>query len=89
MKLRLDGVSPYRQVVMRDMPDAEQRLRATIAGKLESIREIDLVYGNEPNEWAAAKRERLWLEHFTAENILNRLFGAIPPSGARRNPGRG
>jgi hypothetical protein len=62
--------------VMRDSPNAERELREAMAGKLESIRAIDLVYGNEPNEWAAATRERLWLEFFTAETILNRLKSA-------------
>ena len=59
--------------VMRDMPDAEQRLRAAMEGSLQSIRDIDRVYGTEPNEWATATRERLWLEHFTTETILRQL----------------
>jgi hypothetical protein len=59
--------------VMRDWPDAERRLQANMEEKLESIREIDLVCGRTPNEWATATRERLWLEHFTAETILRRL----------------
>jgi hypothetical protein len=58
---------------MRDLPDAERRLRDDMEESLQSIRDIDLVYGNEPNEWATATRERLWLEHFTAEAILRRL----------------
>ena len=61
---------------MRDMPDAEERLRKGIKDRLDNIEAIDLVYGGEPNEWAAATRERLWLEHFTAEAILNRLTSA-------------
>jgi len=52
--------------VMRDLPDAERRLSDAMEERLQSIRDIDLVYGNEPNEWATATRERLWLEHFTA-----------------------
>jgi hypothetical protein len=59
--------------VMRDMPDAEQQLRRCMEESLKSIREIDLVYGTEPNQWATATRERLWLEYFTAEAILRRL----------------
>jgi hypothetical protein len=47
-----------------------------MAEKSDSIRSIDLVYGNEPNAWATATRERLWLEHFTAETILNHLKSA-------------
>ena len=65
--------------VMRDMPDAERQLRKDMAERLESIRAIDLVYGNEPNEWATATRERLWLEHFTAEAILRCLKSATNP----------
>jgi len=60
--------------VMRDMPDAEQQLRRLMAECEKSIRDIDLVYGTEPNEWAAATRERLWLEFFTTEAILRRLI---------------
>jgi hypothetical protein len=70
--------------VMRDLPDAEGQLREDMAKKLESIRAIDLVYGNEPNEWATATRERLWLEHFTAEMILNRLKTATKRNEVRR-----
>ncbi len=62
--------------VMRDLPDAEQELREAMARKLESIRAIDLVYGTEPNDWATATRERLWLEYFTAKTISNRLKSA-------------
>ncbi len=58
---------------MRDTPDAEGQLREAMAETLESIGAIDLVYGTEPNEWATTTRERLWLEHFTAETILRRL----------------
>jgi hypothetical protein len=60
---------------MRDMPDAEKRLRKAIKECLASIEAIDLVYGAELNEWAATTRERLWLEYFTDEAILNRLSG--------------
>jgi len=59
--------------VMRDLPDAERQLREAMAEKLESIRAIDLLYRNEPNDWATATRERLWLQHFTTETILQRL----------------
>jgi len=62
--------------VVRDMPDAEKRLRKGIKDRLASIEAIDLMYGVEPNEWAAATRERLWLEYFTDEAILNRLNSA-------------
>ena len=55
--------------MMRDLPDTERQLRAAMADKLESIRAIDRVYGAEPNEWATATRERLWLEYFTADSI--------------------
>jgi hypothetical protein len=61
---------------MRDLPDAEQQLHEAMAETLESIRDIDRVYGTEPNEWATATRERLWLEHFTAESILRGLSRA-------------
>ena len=66
--------------VMRARPDAERQLRAAMERTLESIRAIDLACGNEPNEWATTTRERLWLEHFTAEEILRRLpsSSAIP-----------
>jgi hypothetical protein len=69
---------------MRDMPDAERQLREAMAERLESIRAIDLVYGNEPNEWATATRERLWLEHFTAETILGRLKSAMKGNEVKR-----
>jgi hypothetical protein len=58
---------------MRDMPDAEQKLHEAMAETLKGIRAIDLVFGTEPNMWATATRERLWLEHFTVEAILRRL----------------
>lgn len=58
---------------MRDLPDAEGRLRADIAERIESIRAIDLVYRGELNDWAASTRERLWQEYFTADAILRRL----------------
>jgi hypothetical protein len=41
---------------MRDTPDAEKRLRKGITDCLARIEAIDLVYGVEPNEWAAASR---------------------------------
>ncbi len=62
---------------MRGLPDAERQLRGAMTERLESIRAIDLVYGDMPNEWAAATRERLWLEYFTTETILNRLKSAV------------
>jgi hypothetical protein len=62
--------------VLRDSPDAEQQLQKDMAETMESIRAIDLVYDRKPNEWATATRERLWLEHFTAEKILHRLNSA-------------
>jgi hypothetical protein len=62
--------------VLRDMPDAERQLSEAMAETLEGIRAIDLVYGTEPNAWAAATREGLWLKHFTAETILRRLKAA-------------
>ena len=61
---------------MRDMPDAERELQAAMAQTLQGIHDIDRVYGTEPNEWATATRERLWLEHFTAESILGALSRA-------------
>ena len=61
---------------MREMPDAEKQLRAEMEDRLQSIRDIDRVYGNELNEWATTTRERLWLEHFTAESILRTLSAA-------------
>ena len=54
-------------------PGAESLLREGMTERLESIRAIDLVYGDELNEWAAATRERLWLEYFTGEAILRDL----------------
>ena len=66
--------------MMRDLPHAERGLREAMAETLESIRDIDRVYGTEPNEWATATRERLWLEHFTAETILRRLQPALDAS---------
>ena len=58
---------------MRELPDAEQQLRAGMAERLETIRAIDLVYREELNPWAATTRERLWLEYFTAQTILSQL----------------
>jgi len=58
---------------MRERPDAESDLREDMAGRLESIRAIDLVYRDELNQWAATARERLWQEYFTAETILRGL----------------
>jgi hypothetical protein len=71
-----DGFVQRSVEAMRDMPDGEKRLRKGIKDRLASIEAIDLVYGVEPNEWAAATRERLWLEYFTVEAILNRLTSA-------------
>lgn len=63
---------------MRGLPHAEHQLRTAMAETLESIRDIDRVYGTEPNAWATATRERLWLEHFTAEEILRALTRHAP-----------
>ena len=69
---------------MRTMPDAERMLRAALERTLESIRAIDLACGDEPNEWATAPRERLWLEHFTAEEILRRLKSTMENNEVKR-----
>jgi hypothetical protein len=58
---------------MRSFPGAERELREGMAERMESIRAIDLVYRGELNAWAAATRERLWQEYFTAEAILRNL----------------
>ena len=58
---------------MREIPDAAKQLCEDIEDRLESIRAIDRVYGNELNEWATTTRERLWLEYFTADTIRRRL----------------
>ncbi len=52
---------------------AEEFLREGMAQRLENIGAIDRVYGDALNEWAATTRERLWLEHLTAEAILKEL----------------
>ena len=59
--------------VMRELPGAAAGLREDMAERLRTIRAIDLVYRDELNAWAAATRERLWLEYFTATDILRRL----------------
>lgn len=66
---------------MRDLPDAEQSLRDDMAERMACIRAIDLVYREELNAWAAATRERLWLEYFTAQAILR----SLSPEGAISN----
>jgi hypothetical protein len=71
-----DGFVQRSVEAMRDLPDAVKRLCKGIKDCLARIQAIDLVYGVEPNEWAAATRERLWLEYFTDEAILNRLTSA-------------
>jgi len=58
---------------MREIPGAEHQLREDMAERLECIRAIDLVYRDELNAWAAATRERLFLEYFTADAILQHL----------------
>ena len=63
--------------VMRQMPDAERQLTKVMAEALEIIGDIDRVFGNELNEWAANTRERLWMEHFTAEEILRALRNKV------------
>lgn len=73
---------------MRDVPDAERQLREAMMETLESIRAIDRVYGDEPNGWATATRERLWLEHFTAETILCRLKSAAADRPALSDAGK-
>ena len=67
---------------MRDLPGAEQELRNYMAERMASLRALDLVYRGEFNPWAAATRERLWLEYFTAEAIL-RSLKAQPPVSER------
>jgi hypothetical protein len=52
-------------------------LTKSMEESLNGIRDIDRVYGFEPNEWAAATRERLWMEHCTAEEILRRLKSEV------------
>jgi len=65
-------------LAMQDMPDAERQLRDGMAERRDSIHALDLVYRNELNAWAAATRERLWLEYFTAHAILDALRGQNP-----------
>ena len=60
---------------MCEMPDAERQLRRDMAERIESIGAIDLVYRDELNAWGAKTRERLWLEYFTAGEILRELTG--------------
>lgn len=62
--------------VMRDQPDAKKRLRRRMAECMEGIGAIGRVYEGNPNEWAVATRERLFLEYFTAWRILEELQGA-------------
>jgi hypothetical protein len=69
-----EGFVARSVAAMRDLPDAEKQLREALADTLQGIRDIDRVYGTEPNEWATATRERLWLEHFTAEAIMRHLL---------------
>jgi hypothetical protein len=52
-------------------------LTKSMEESLNGIRDIDRVYGFEPNEWAAATRARLWMEHCTAEEILRRLKSEV------------
>jgi hypothetical protein len=52
---------------------AEESSRESMAERIESIRAIDLVCGDELNHWAAETREQLWLEYFTAWAILREL----------------
>ena len=70
--------------VLRDRSDAEQQLRAAMERTLGRIRAIDLACGDEMNEWATTARERLWLEHFTAEEILRRLKSAKASNEVKR-----
>ena len=69
---------------MRELPKAAEALHQNMAERMESIRAIVLVYRGEPNLWAAATRERLWLEYFTAEAILRRLKSQSEPG--KREP---
>jgi hypothetical protein len=55
-----------------------------MAERMASLRALDLVYRGELNPWAAATRERLWLEYFTAEAILRSLNSQ--PSLSERAP---
>lgn len=75
------GLVERSVAVMRDKPDSQAKLRKAMAEAMESISQIDLACNYEPNEWATATRERLWLEYFTAEMILERLQKE-PPAGA-------
>ena len=52
---------------------AQEWLREGMAERLESIRAINRVYGDELNEWASGTRELLWQEYATAEVILKEL----------------
>ncbi|MBI4324843.1 MAG: hypothetical protein HY674_06220 [Chloroflexi bacterium] len=58
---------------LRGRPDAESVLHEGMTERLESIRAIDRLYEGELNEWAAATRERLWLEYFAGKAILQDL----------------
>ncbi|HEY9173477.1 MAG TPA: hypothetical protein VI136_14415, partial [Verrucomicrobiae bacterium] len=60
---------------MRAQPGAERELRQAMAETLDSVRDLDRFYGCKPNAWATATRERLWMEHFTVEAILQELIG--------------
>ena len=64
---------------------AEESLREDMAERLESIRAIDRLYGDELNEWAATTREQLWLEFFTAEAILRELEFKLQLVPSRRS----
>lgn len=70
--------------VLREEPDATQQLQAASKRCLAAIGDIDRVYGAEPNAWATATRERLWLEHFTVEAIMRRLKPRVTGNGVQR-----
>lgn len=69
---------------LREEPDAVGQLQAASERCLKSIGDIDRVYAAEPNAWATATRERLWLEHFTVETILRRLKPGMTGNGVQR-----
>ena len=68
---------------LREEPDAVEKLQAARERCLKSIGDIDRVYGAEPNAWATATRERLWLENFTVETILRRLKLGVTGNGVQ------
>ncbi|MCX7824490.1 MAG: hypothetical protein N2689_02920 [Verrucomicrobiae bacterium] len=53
--------------------DAAASLREELTAITDRINAIDGVYRDRLNAWAAETRERLWMEYFTVEAILQRL----------------